>query len=320
MTESRHGITRPYRHATRISEVATGEDDHRLYRVIFWGYVSLFPFTALFVVTAVPSHSATLVVYAVLSAIALSVQTFTVYALRQVLRQNEYEFPYGAGKLEDFSAFVCHLLYIPTGLFMAYDAITRIVEPHAVRYAISLIPVLLSACRTTVLYYLSRRLVRSTHLASPILKALGGDYETGALGDIGVIIAFVIGFQLVNSGMTAAGNRVDPVIGLVISLYIVWGGASMLRRNFRSLMDLPLPEDEQIRVMKVLAGHYADYETIGTIYTRASGKLRFVEIEMVFARGRTIEEIDAVSEAMEADLAAELPGLSFRIIAVGALQ
>ena len=61
-------------------------------------------------------------------------------------------------------------------------------------------------------------------------------------------------------------------------------------------------------MMKVLAGHYRDYESIGTLYSRASGKLRFVEIELVFPADRALGEIEELSEDMERALAEELPG------------
>jgi len=96
----------------------------------------------------------------------------------------------------------------------------------------------------------------------------------------------------------------------------VWSGVWLVRRNFRALVDLPLPEAEQLRVMQVLAAHYAGYDGIGTVYTRASGKRQFVEIELGFAGESTLRQIEDLSEAMEEELARELPGLTFRIIPV----
>jgi len=66
--------------------------------------------------------------------------------------------------------------------------------------------------------------------------------------------------------------------------------------------------------MKVLAAHYADYETIGTLYTRSSGKQRFVEIELTFPGTCTLDEIDALGAHMEKALAADVPELTFRVI------
>jgi len=296
----------------------TTDDDRRLHRLMLWGYFSLFPFAVMFIVMAALANSSAVVVYTVQSAISITVQTFSIYAIRQVMSGDQFRFPYGAGKLEDFSAFLCGVLYVPTGLYMAFDAASRLVHPQHVGYVLSLIPIGLSAMRMVVLYVLVRRLARRVKAPSPLLRAYLLDYRVGLLSDVGVIGAFAVGWLLVRQGLVSMGDRVDPLIGLTISLYMVWVGVFLVRRNFSALMDLPLPEDEQLRVMKVLARHYADYETIGMLYTRASGKRRFVEIELVFPGERTIDEIAALSTAMEEGLAAEMPGLTFRIIPVGA--
>ena len=300
-----------------LSQVAAHDDDRRLYRLMLWGYFSLFPFTVMFIVMAVLANSSAVVVYTAQSAISITVQTFSIFAIRQVIGENTFRFPYGAGKLEDFSAFLCGVLYVPSGIYMAYDACTRIVHPQHVGYLLSMIPIALSATRMVVLYLAVRRLARQTKAQSPLLRAYLLDYRVGLLSDAGVLSAFVIGWALVHQGLMTMGDRVDPIIGLAISLYMVWVGVSLVRRNFRALMDLPLPEDEQLRIMKVLARHYAEYETIGTLYSRASGKLRFVELELVFAGDRTLAEIEALSGEMERALAEELPGLTFRIIPIG---
>ena len=122
---------------------------------MLWGYFSLFPLSAMFIVTAALPHSSAVIVCNVLSAISVTVQSFSIYALWQVLRQDTFRFPYGAGKLEDFSAFLCGVLFVPAGLFMAYEASQRLVHPHDVGYLVGLVPVTLSAVRVASLYGVS---------------------------------------------------------------------------------------------------------------------------------------------------------------------
>ena len=97
---------------------------------------------------------------------------------------------------------------------------------------------------------------------------------------------------------------------------MLWVGVSLVRHNFRALMDLPLSEEEQLAVTRVLAHHYAEYDLVGTLYTRSSGKRRFVEIELGFDGERSIEHVHVLSRHMEQALAEELPGLHFRIVPV----
>jgi len=292
------------------------DDERRLYRLMLWGFFTLFPLSAMFIVTGLLAHSAAVIVCSVLSVISITVQSFSIYSLRQVMGRNTFRFPYGAGKLEDFSAFLCGVLFVPSGLLMAYDAAQRLQDPHQVGYLIGLIPVGLSAVRMAALFIAVRRLARETRAPSPLLRAYVLDYRISLLNDLGIIAAFAVGGILVRAGAPALGDRIDPLIAVVISAYMVWAGVGLVRRNFRALIDLPLPESDQLLVMKVLAAHYADYEAIGVLYTRATGTRRIVELELVFPGERTLGEIEELSAVMESDLASEVPGLGFRIVPV----
>ena len=59
--------------------------------------------------------------------------------------------------------------------------------------------------------------------------------------------------------------------------------------------------------------HAPPVQGIGTIFSRASGNRRFVEIELGFAGDQTLAHLQTLSRLMEDDLAAEIPGLSFKI-------
>jgi cation diffusion facilitator family transporter len=294
------------------------DEDRQLYRLLLWSYFTRFPFVAMFIVIAALADSTAVLVHTASSLIAMVVQTFSIVAIRQVIGHNTFRFPYGAGKLEDFSAFLCGFLFVPIGTYLAYDSLWALMHPHHVGYALGLIPIAVSLGRRSWLYEWARRLARRAEVPSPLLHAFIVDYRIGVLNDLGVILAFAVGWSLVRLGVPALGNRVDPLVALVISLYMAWEGVKLVRHNFRSLMDLPLPEDAQLRIMKALARHSAQYETIGTVYSRSSGKQRFVEIELGFDGRSSLEEIDALSRSMEEGLAEEIPGLVFRIIPTAA--
>lgn len=295
-----------------------GDVNRRLYRIMLWCYFTVFPLLAMFVVMAVLSNSTAVIVCTVQRAISLAVQTFSIYAIRQVLRDNPDRFPYGAGKLEDFSAFLCGVLLVPSGVYLAYDAVSRLREPQDVAYLLSMIPIAVSAVRMVLLYAAVRRVARQTNAPSPLLRAYVLDFRISTYGDIGVLCAFAVGWVLVHYGLVGAGARVDPLVALVISAYMVWAGVSLVRPTFRSLMDLPLPDAELLRIMRVLAAHHARFEAIGTLYTRSSGKDRIVEVELVFPSDRTVAEIEQLGAELERECCEQVPGLQFRIIPVGA--
>jgi len=300
-----------------VSERAPGADASvRLYRLLRWGLIVEIPIVVITATSAVLAGSAALVALAAQSGIALVINAFAVYAMRQVLKHNTYSHPYGAGKLENFSAFLCGVLYVPSGLYVLFESVERLIHAPEVAYLTGLIPVALTFTTGVVFYTLSTRLKRRTKDPSPLLVAYRADYFIGMMTDGGVLVAFIAGTVLAGGSLGTVGNRIDPVVALVMSLYMLWVGVDLVRHNFRALMDLPLPEEHQLTITRVLASHYEHYDSIGTLYTRTSGNRRFVEIELGFDGERTVEHVHALSRHMERDLAEEVPGLRFRIVPV----
>ena len=66
--------------------------------------------------------------------------------------------------------------------------------------------------------------------------------------------------------------------------------------------------------MRVLAAHYADFDSIGTLYSRTSGKRHIVEIELVFPGDSMLSDLEGLGAVMERELEREVPGLTFRIV------
>jgi len=291
-------------------------ESRQLYKLLKLGLIIEVPLVVLTVTSAILAGSAALIALAAQSGVALVINAFAVYAIRQVLRENVYTHPYGAGKLENFSAFLCGVLYVPSGLFVLYDSIERLIEAPEVGYLTGLIPVVCTFATGTLLFTMSKRLERRTADPSPLLIAYKADYFIGMCTDGGVLVAFVLGSLLVSWGEPAIGDRIDPVIAMVMAFYMLYIGQELVRHNFRALMDLPLSEKEQLAITKVLAHHYADYDEVGIVFTRQSGNRRYVEIELGFDGDKTVEHVHTLSRHMEKDLSAELPSLYFHIVPV----
>lgn len=300
----------------RHEQTVVDPESVRLYKLLKWGLAVEVPIVIMMVTSAVLTGSAALIAMAAQSTVALVINGFAVYAMRQVMRENAYNFPYGAGKLENFSAFLCGVLYVPSGLFVLFDSIERLIHAPEVGYLLGLIPVSITFLSGAVLFILASRLKRRTNNPSPLLISYRADYLIGMLTDGGIIIAFALATVLIDLGEPAIGDRIDPAVALVIALYMLWIGVELVRHNFRALMDLPLSEEEQLIVTRVIGHHYADYDLVGTLYTRSSGTRRFVEVELGFDGEKSVEHVHVLSRHMEQALAAELPGLHFRIVPV----
>jgi cation diffusion facilitator family transporter len=278
------------------------------------GFWTLWPMLALFIVAGILTDSSTILAIMIQFAVSIAVSLFALITLRTALHQNLFNFPYGAGKLENFSAFLQGALLAPSAAYLIYSSTLRVITPGEVGYGLGLIAVGISLLRGAYLWWWVSSLRRRFPAPSPLLQSYYVDYKWAAISDIGIILAFLLASLLLRWGSTELGLRADPLLAIIIASLLLQNSIVLVIRNFRSLVDLPLPEADQLKILQALARHHEHYENIGTIYSRSSGKTRFIELELVFPAEISLEAIEILRKTMETDLSRSFRDLSFRII------
>ena len=84
--------------------------------------------------------------------------------------------------------------------------------------------------------------------------------------------------------------------------------------NFRSLADFPTSEENQLKIMGILAKHYDRYEQLGMIYTTNKGNTEVLEVELSFKPGMSVCELIELENAIRQDFQKLFPDCMFRII------
>ncbi len=145
------------------------------------------------------------------------------------------KFSYGLKRTTILAAFFNALILMMTSLFIAYESIQRIINPVAlseqIMIAVALIGILVNG-GTAILFIKGRH--NDLNIRGAFLHLM---YD--ALISVGVVIAGVIiaytGFSLL-----------DPIMGLLIVLTIVFGTWSLLRDSVNLLLDaVPTKIDQQ---------------------------------------------------------------------------
>jgi ferrous-iron efflux pump FieF len=90
----------------------------------------------------------------------------------------------------------------------------------------------------------------------------------------------------------------------------------LVRGNFRCLIDLPLAESDQLKILKVLTDHYDFFDNLGVIYTRTCGSKKIIEIELYFKQDTSIQEIGLLAERFRAQFNTLFADFDFRLIPV----
>jgi len=274
---------------------------------------ALLPLTAAFVLTGYFANSLTIGSMALENGASIIVQLFAFQSIRAMRSADPIRFPHGTGKLENFSGFLYGALTIPTACYILFHAVQNLLDPaDHVAFGLAQLPLIPSLLVNIYIYRFAARLSRSYD--SPLVESYLIDYRVAVWFDAIVILAMTTGLVLNIVGGETYAAYIDPSFSLGIALYMLRAAVGQLLSNFRVLIDLPMPEPEQLQIMRVLAEEFEAYEQLGTIRTRRSGAQRFVEVELYFGGSVDVKAISALNARMQQKLRAKLGDVKLNIV------
>ena len=283
--------------------------------VVYWGVGTLIPLTILFIAIGFISDSLTIFAVAVDYGLSVIVNIFAFAAVRIMLKKNIFTFPYGVGKLENFTSLLYGTLLMPTGCFLIYSAIMRFFNPpDNILFGMSQIPMMISLIRSLALLMFTSWIIRRNSQQTSLMASFKINYKISAVMDVSVIAVLGLAMILIWMNMRGLALMIDPVVTILLALYMLANGSRLIVKNFKSLIDLPLPEKDQMKIMGVLVREYDNFENIGQVYTRRSGNTRFIEMELIFNSDITLSDIAVIEQRIKERLSAHFPDLTFRLM------
>lgn len=132
--------------------------------------------------------------------------------------------------------------------------------------------------------------------------AIGADhvhYQSDLLLNLAVIAALVLDRYV---GIAGA----DPVFGLAIAAWLLWGAWRAGSEAVDHLMDREWPEEKRRRFVAVAAKH-PELSRLHDLRTRTSGGIDFVQFHVDLPGDYTVSQAHDIIERVERDLHAEFP-------------
>lgn len=269
--------------------------------------------TAAFLVTGYIAKSLTIASLALENGSTIIVQLFAYQTIRAMKSADPIRFPHGTGKLENFSGFLFGALTIPTGCYILFHAIQKIIYPEdLVSFGITQLPLIPALLLDLHVYNSAKRL--SERYDSPLVDSYLADYRVAVWFNVIVILAMGTGLLMNLAEAEDVAAYVDPVFSLGLAFYMLKVAADQISKNFRVLIDLPMPEHEQLEIMRVLASEFDAYEQVGSIRTRRSGMQRFIEIELYFSSAIDVKSITALTSRMQEKLRQKLKDVKLNVV------
>jgi cation diffusion facilitator family transporter len=220
-------------------------------------------------------------------------------------------YTYGLGRAEDLAGLVVVLLVLASAVFAGYEAVHRLLDPQPVRHlaVLAVAGVLGFAGNELVAQW---RIKVGRRIGSAALVADGVHARTDGFTSLAV----VVGAGGVALGFPAA----DAIIGLLITVAILWALRDAAREVLRRLMDavdpasVDLAEHAAVQVPGVLGA--------GAVRMRWIGHSLRAELSVTVDAGVSVREAHRIAHEVEHRLVHTIPRLTAAVVhtepAVGA--
>jgi divalent metal cation (Fe/Co/Zn/Cd) transporter len=124
-----------------------------------------------------------------------------------------------------------------------------------------------------------------------------------------VVPYFLVALQVGSLTLLGEVLRGVLLISVAIASWVTLHAAyELLKSAIPDLLDRTLPENQQIRINKVLARHYENFDALKWCQSRQSGSDTEVHLGLGFAPHIPFGDVARISKAVVDDIEASLPG------------
>ncbi len=214
------------------------------------------------------------------------------------------EHPYGHGNVEVLVAIFVSILILLTGIFLGYSAIHSILHKHFyLPGKTAIYAAIVSIIVKEILYKYTINVGRK--LNSPAIIANAYDHRSDAFSSIGALISILAA----RMGML----YLDPIGGMIISLFILKMGVNIIKENIKIIMDATPNKIMQTEIDTIVSN------TKGVLNSSPAkihsvGRNYFVEITISVDKNITVQEGHKIAELIKDTLIAYKPEIKDVIV------
>jgi cation diffusion facilitator family transporter len=230
------------------------------------------------------------------SSLDLIAAIITLVSVRLADQPADERHLYGHGKFENFSAFVETGLLALTALYIIYEAVARLffrsvhIQPSVTAILVLLVALSIDFTRARALARVAKK------YSSDALEADALHFST----DVWSTIIVILGIGLVWAGEAWNMpwlNYADALAGLAVAAVILWVGARLGKRTLDALLDVA-PLGLQQEIARAVAGMDGVLD-VDRVRVRRAGNRLFVDATVSVARTASLEQVHALSDAIE---------------------
>ena len=228
----------------------------------------------------------------------------TLVGVRIAAQPADREHRFGHGKAEALVALAQVVLIAVSAAGIAWRAANRLLSGgETAEMGLGIAVSILAILGTLLLVAYQHRVIART--GSIAIRTDNVHYKSDLLLNGSVIAALVLDQALHLRGA-------DPIFGIGIALWLVWGAWRASSEAINQLMDREWPEDERDAFLAA-AGDYPELAGLHDLRTRSSGTHRFVQFHVWVPADWTVREAHDRLDRVEEELQARFPGTEILI-------
>ena len=219
-------------------------------------------------------------------------------AVRQAFVPADREHRFGHGKAEPLAGLGQAAFIGGSAVFLFIEAAHHLSQPAVPAQSAVGIAVMAAAIAITLgLVAYQRYVIRQT--GSLVVSADELHYRSDVILNASVILSLVISSATV-------WPYADPLFGIAIGLWIIYGAWQVARKALVQLMDHELPDAERARIRAIAQAH-PEVTAVHDLRTRAAGPTAFIQVHLEMDGNMTLAEAHRVSDEVEAALLEAFP-------------
>lgn len=219
----------------------------------------------------------------------------TYFSIQIARQPADKKHPYGHGKAENLSGTVETLLIYVAGIWIIIECIDKLRHPAEITLPFLGIGVMLfGALVNGIVGYLVKR--SADKLGSVAMKSNALHLTTDVLTSLGVAVSLLLVHY---TGML----WLDPVIGMLTALYIMYEATVLLKESFPPLMDSRLSTKEELLITDTIETYQSNYIEYHDFRTRRAGTEIYIDFHLIVAQemsvGRAHELCDEIEYSIQ---------------------
>ncbi|MBI2233425.1 MAG: cation diffusion facilitator family transporter [Micavibrio aeruginosavorus] len=250
------------------------------------------------------SGSASVLASLIDSLVDAGVSLIGFLAIRQSLKPASADFRYGHGKIEGLAALMQGAFILGAAVFLGFEAIQRLAQPHpvtatGVAIGVMLVSIVLSVLLVAVQNYSLR------HAPSLAVKADRAHYSSDILMNAGVIMALL-------TQSYGAPVWLDSVFALGIAFWMFVTVYGIVMKAVAMLLDRELPQETRMRILEIIRSN-PDVHDVHDLRTTMSGMRLDIAFDVEIDPDMTLARAHAVSKKVEDAILLEFPNAEIMI-------